>query len=278
MSGLTWRVVTAVVLIPCVVWGILKLTTPQLALAFAAVILSAAWEWSALIGWTSRCWRWVYTLAFIPALYAVYMTTTVTFGWLTLLGLGLIWWFGAALVVVRFEQGKGSSAIGTYSARAVFGLFVLIPPWIALVVLHGDVQDGPLYLMFLMLLVWVADTSAFLVGRRWGARRLAPRVSPGKTWEGAIAGIVAVTILAVLAAHFLRLGVGHLSAFVILCTLVVPVSIVGDLVESLFKRQAGVKDSGKLLPGHGGVLDRIDSLAAAAPFFVVGLQWLRSVH
>ncbi len=162
--------------------------------------------------------------------------------------------------------------------RILAGFLVLVPTWVSLLVLHAETNGGPRCVVFsLCYFIWAADTGAFLIGRRWGRRRLASRVSPGKSWEGAGGGVLAVAILVVLFVRLLGVGGDELLAFMLLCMAVVPVSILGDLVESLFKRQAGMKDSGSVLPGHGGVLDRIDSMTSAAPFFVLALAWLKTV-
>jgi phosphatidate cytidylyltransferase len=125
--------------------------------------------------------------------------------------------------------------------------------------------------LFLLVLVWAADVGAYVVGRWIGKTKLAPRVSPGKTWEGVLGGLITAMLFATLALPLIRLPA---LPFLALCCAVVMISVIGDLTESLFKRFAGVKDSGTLFPGHGGVLDRIDSVTAAAPFFVLGLGWL----
>lgn len=277
ISGLNLRILTAAVLAPLMIGAVFVLPTPYLALAFGGVILIAAWEWSGIIGWTSSASRWAYTLTFVPVLGIAYGTTSVTIAWFAVLALALAWWLAAALWVLRFQQGRGMSAWRMSPVRILVGLIVLVPAWVALIVLHAQTNGGPRYVVFLMLLIWAADTGAFLIGRRWGSRQLASRVSPGKSWEGAGGGLLAGAVLAVLFAGLLGMRGDERIAFMLLCMLVVPVSILGDLVESLFKRQAGVKDSGSMLPGHGGVLDRIDSMTSAAPFFVLALEWLRTV-
>lgn len=257
--------------------AVFVLPTPSLAVAFAGVILMAAWEWSGIIGWTSRARRWAYTLAFIPVLGAAYLTTAVPPAWFALLAIALAWWLGSALWVLRFQQGRAMSAWQMPLVRILTGVMVLVPPWVALVVLHAEANGGPRYVVFFMLLIWAADTGAFLIGKQWGKRRLAPRVSPGKSWEGVGGGLLAGAILAIAFAWLFDIAGNGLIAFILLCMLVVPVSILGDLVESVVKRQAGMKDSGNVLPGHGGVLDRIDSMTSAAPFFVLALEWLKTV-
>jgi phosphatidate cytidylyltransferase len=147
-------------------------------------------------------------------------------------------------------------------------MVVLIAPWVAFMGLRSEF--GPGYVLFLFLLVWAADVGAYFAGRRWGQHKLAPAISPGKTWEGVAGASAATLILALLGAALLDESV-RWPTFVVVCLITAGFSIAGDLFESMIKRQCGVKDSGSLLPGHGGVLDRVDSLTAAAPVFLLGL-------
>jgi phosphatidate cytidylyltransferase len=153
---------------------------------------------------------------------------------------------------------------------AVAGLVVLLPSWWLLVTLHATAR-GPALSLTLMSIVWAADVGAYGFGRWLGRRKLAPAVSPGKTWEGVSGGVFVAALVAAGAAQLLSLPVGALVALGVVTALV---SVLGDLTESLFKRNVGVKDSGSLFPGHGGVLDRFDSFTAAMPLFVIGLIWL----
>ncbi|MGF1613160.1 MAG: phosphatidate cytidylyltransferase [Gammaproteobacteria bacterium] len=278
MSGFGRRVVTAGVLAPLMIGAVLVLPTPVFAVALGGVILLAAWEWSRIIGWTAPGIRWAYTLAFVPVLGIAYGATFAYAAWLAVLALAMLGWLVATLGVVRFQRGHDMPAAwNSIPVRITAGLLVLVPPWMALIGLHAEGEGGRHSVIFFMVVIWAADTSAFLVGRRWGTRRLASRVSPGKSWEGAGAALLAGAMLAALGAGFLGVAGGRLLPFISLCMMVVAVSILGDLAESLCKRQAGMKDSGSLLPGHGGVLDRIDSMTSAAPFFVLTLQWLRAL-
>jgi phosphatidate cytidylyltransferase len=157
------------------------------------------------------------------------------------------------------------------SAAAIAGILALVPAWLALAKMRGDSQVGAEWVLFTLVLVQVADIGAFFVGRRFGRHRLAPNVSPGKTWEGVIGGLIASALVAVFGS--IRFGIPLLQ-FLPLCLAAVAFSIVGDLTESLLKRFAGLKDSGRLFPGHGGVMDRIDSVTAAAPVLLFGLQFI----
>jgi phosphatidate cytidylyltransferase len=150
----------------------------------------------------------------------------------------------------------------------IAGWMFLLPGWIALVALH---RDGWERVLMLFAIIWAADAAAFFGGRRWGKTQLAARVRPAKTWEGVASACGAVLLLSLLGAALYRLSVPATAALCLVALLTLAVSITGDLFESLLKRNRGVKDSGSLLPGHGGVLDRIDSLTAAAPVFFIGL-------
>jgi phosphatidate cytidylyltransferase len=175
--------------------------------------------------------------------------------------ISLLWWM-IALVWTFFYP----TAIPT-AVRWIVGILILVPVYLALVVLY---QADPAILLFALLVVWVADSGAFFAGKTMGRVKLAPSISPGKTWEGVIGGLIAVGLLTLLRSVWIETD---LRVFVPFCLAVACLSVIGDLTISMFKRNAGVKDSGTLFPGHGGVLDRIDSVAAAAPLFALGASW-----
>jgi phosphatidate cytidylyltransferase len=152
---------------------------------------------------------------------------------------------------------------------ALSGFLVLVPAALGLGRIAELVPDGQLLLLFLLVLIAAADVGAYFGGRTFGRRKLAPRVSPNKTWEGFWSGVVAAGCAAAVGGWLL--GAQPLP-WLAVCLLVALVSVVGDLVESMFKRRAGLKDSSGLLPGHGGILDRLDSLSAAGPMFLLGLH------
>ncbi len=142
-----------------------------------------------------------------------------------------------------------------------------------MVLLHGGRGDGVYLVLFLLVMIWIADSAAYFSGRRWGKTRLAGRISPGKSWEGVFGALFATSAFSLAAASFKDMQGTEILVFLFICLVTVSASILGDLMESMIKRQSGLKDSGSLLPGHGGVLDRMDSLTAAAPVFLSGL-WL----
>lgn len=262
------RIATAIILAAIVVWATLALPPGGFALIAAIIFVLGGWEWAALAG-LPRTGRLLFTafvaaalgLAYLPGPISPWLTETVPL-------LALLWWAVAFVEVLRFPADNALWA-GSATARSIAGALVLIPAWVALVTLHG-LNHG--YALLVIVLVSFADIGAYFAGRRFGRRKLAPRVSPGKSWEGLAGALVVTSGVALAAAAWLPVPDGRLPLFVLLCLLTVLVSVVGDLTESMFKRLAGAKDSGHLLPGHGGVLDRIDSLTAAAPFFAAGIQ------
>ncbi|MEJ2508995.1 MAG: phosphatidate cytidylyltransferase [Gammaproteobacteria bacterium] len=270
------RVLTALVLVPLVVWGVIALPELWFALVLAAALAVGAWEWARLIGF-ARPWARAAYVVFILACMALAGISLTLEEWAlpVLLGLVVLWWLLALRLVARYRGDEAPAAMRAMPA-AMVGMVVLVAPWAALVslghvALPGSPHLGRYLVLFLLLLMWVADSGAFFAGRRWGRHKLAPRVSPGKTWEGVWGALAGAAVLAVLAGPVFEMTPRYLALFVILCLVTVAFSVLGDLIESLFKRQAGLKDSSHLLPGHGGMLDRIDSLTAAAPVFMLGL-------
>ena len=177
----------------------------------------------------------------------------------------VLWWLVAlGWILLAPRRATGWSA-------SLAGMLALVPAWLALARLRVDLPRGAEWMLFAFVLVWMADIGGYFFGRRFGRTRLAPNVSPGKTWEGVLGGFVLSTVVAIAASFWFDLT---LARFLVLCLAVVAFSVVGDLTESLLKRYAGVKDSGAIFPGHGGVMDRIDSVTAAAPVLYFGLTTL----
>jgi len=263
------RVITACILALLSLWVVLKLPPVGFGAVVAAVMLLGAWEWAPLAGLHGVRDR---------LLYAGLVLALILGGWALLdqpwfvgsvLILATLAWCGAGLWLWRFtadpERHDSPWLIG------IAGLAALVPPWVAMMALRDQYTPG--HVLFLLLLIWGADVGAYFAGRRWGRRKLALAISPGKTWEG-VAGAGAMTlVLALMGAAVLGFGARWLT-FTAICIVTIGFSIVGDLFESMLKRQGRIKDSGSLLPGHGGMLDRIDSLTAAAPIFLLGLYGL----
>ncbi len=247
------------------------LPSPWLAAVFGVFILIAAWEWATLSGlnFTAKRVSYVFVLA-LAGMVSVWLVWQFPPFIVPVLALAIFWWAWEFFDLVR-RQANAGGVFQAVPGKLLAGALVLLPAWLAAVYLHQKDPMSPALVLFLFAIVWVADTSAYFVGRAWGKRQLAPRVSPGKTVEGLFGALVAVLVLA----YFCGTMVWKLESRMLLTWLIVAVfallfSVLGDLVESKLKRIAGMKDSGTWLPGHGGVLDRIDALTAAAPAFALG--------
>lgn len=273
---LATRVATAAVLVPLVVAGIVWLPTRVVALIFAVLMAVGAWEWARLLGWDAIESRAGYTLLYAVLAMAFGASLSVASGpgmavdWL--LALTCAWWLLVVYWLPRFPAGWAAT-IGRPKVGAVVGQVVLCAAVMAVYAIHAAGQGTGLLLLFFVL-IWAADTGAYFIGRALGRHQLAPNISPGKTREGAIGGVVTAMVAAGVGGPVLGYdGVG-LACLVLLGGWIAVVAMLGDLTLSMFKRHAGIKDSGALFPGHGGVLDRLDSVLAAAPWFAVGLGWL----
>ena len=188
--------------------------------------------------------------------------------------IAMAWWLWAIYLVIVFPGAGWFHKNLIYKGAA--GILVLVPTWVGLVSLRNDHVGGTELLLYLLILIASADTGAYFGGRRWGKNKLAPRVSPGKSWEGVGSGLFCVAVIAFVYSYSVglhKLEWMNALLFISIGVLTAMFSIVGDLTESLFKRDAGLKDSGTILPGHGGVLDRMDSITAAAPIFLAMLGW-----
>lgn len=266
LNSLHWRLITSVVLIPLVMWAVLGLPSAAFALVLTLVLVRGAWEWSALAGITAPWMQAAYSVLLLGAMALLWPFPQAQFA---LIVASTPWWLWQGVRLLRLQQVLPRARRAPEVLAA--GLLVLLAAWAALVYLHQTATLGPGLVLFLLLLIWTADSTAYFVGRRWGRVKLAPMLSPGKTWAGVYGALVGAALCALLFARWRDLGSGQTLMLVLVCALTALVSVVGDLYESLLKRRCGVKDSGQLLPGHGGLLDRIDSLIAAAPLFVLGL-------
>jgi len=241
--------------------AVLFLPTTIAAAALGLLFVAGAWEWAGLAR-LDRAARLLYVAAFAAALLAapwwVFRRDVIA----AVLVVAVVWWALALVAVVKYPFRLPLAAV------VVAGLATLLPPWAALTHLHAALSVGPELTLTVIAIVWSADVGAYFTGRTIGRTKLAPNVSPGKTWEGVAGGVVLAGIVAAVAAVALDLPVAPLVAVGCGTALV---SVLGDLTVSICKRNVGVKDTGRLLPGHGGMLDRIDSLTAAAPAFVLGL-------
>jgi len=267
------RLLTAAVLIPLVVLSILFLSTNVFAWCLAGVTILAAWEWFSIIGFntTSQKLFTFSALIFVSVLMSLLAVST-------LLLVGSFIWVAISALVISFAHRPLSVTLSKLfnnkNIALVMAVVVLAFFWHGAIQLHASSDLGPKQLLFAMIVVWLADTGGYFAGKRWGKIALAKAISPNKTWEG-VAGALVLGLVWALLAYSLELAVSiSLFNWLVLSILALLISIVGDLFESLFKRCYNVKDSGNLLPGHGGILDRIDSLIAAVPVFAAGVYFL----
>jgi phosphatidate cytidylyltransferase len=256
------RIITAVVLGIAVTGTILYCSTGVAAVVFGIVWLAGAWEWGRLAG-LSGPFQLGYAGLVLASMVLVWWA-----GIGSLLATGVLWLAVAVWAVAL-------AGVMTYPRRLApplimgLGVGVLVAAWIAALRLHGSNAAGPGIALAALAIVWGADVGAYFVGRRFGRVKLAPRVSPGKTWEGVAGGMLLALAAGAAAAYWLGLSPGVL---LLTTAVIAAVSIVGDLSVSMLKRNVGLKDCSGLLPGHGGMMDRIDGLTAALPFFTLALQ------
>lgn len=268
------RVLTAIVLAAVFLLTLFYLPEPLFPAFIATIVLIAAWEWANLSGFAKPLGRALYVLALAVCmtLVAVYIgviplesvdVSRVPDRYQHVLLVGCTWWALALLWV----QGYPSSALlwGRRFMRAAMGFLVLVPTWAAVSYVRTE-ESGAWLVLLIVVIVASADIGGYFVGRRFGKRKLAPNVSPGKTWEGFLGGVGANVILALIIWQLSGNALLPLLALILATSLA---SVLGDLLESMVKRERGIKDSSSLLPGHGGVLDRVDSLTAAAPVFAL---------
>jgi phosphatidate cytidylyltransferase len=268
------RVITALVLAVIFLSALFGLPAGYFSFFIGAVLLIGAWEWASLSGFSALWQRLVYsfTLLILLIIASRYLgfegeaspqLNNLVIRDLLIMGCG--WWALALLLV----QGYPSSSVlwGHKVSRLAMGVMVLIPTWVALVYVRQQ-HNGAWLVLLLMLVVAVADSGGYFAGRRFGKHKLAPAVSPGKTWEGFAGGFLANCLLALILSEVFG------ASLLLMLALIVPtslISVLGDLLESMVKRHAGAKDSGSILPGHGGILDRVDGVTAGAPVFALAL-------
>lgn len=268
------RITTALLLAPLPIAAVLWLPTPWLAAAVAAVLLAGLWEWTAFAGIEDVLPRTLFLTANALLMAALVWgggPTLFTFKLVSLVGVA--WWGVVLLWLARPTFASGDHQ-GARVLKLLAASLCVVPAWCALGWLHSTEPNGPRWTLFAIVLVWFADSGAYFAGSKFGKHKLAPSISPGKTWEGVFGGLAASALLAVAAVPLLGLAWTALPALALLTMATAAISVVGDLFESLMKRHSGMKDSGTLFPGHGGLMDRLDSLLAALPVFAVGKAWL----
>jgi phosphatidate cytidylyltransferase len=260
------RIITAVIAVIALLIVLFIVPPVAAGVVIVGVILLGAWEWSGLLQVSGLIPKILY-VAFIGA-FLLIVSLPLSSRADLILQISLAWWV-CALIWTFFFPTRISAVVRWFG-----GALLLVPLYLALTILY---RAGPETLLFCLLVVWVADSGAYFAGKKFGRVKLAPAISPGKTWEGVIGGLVAVALLTIGGSLWLDSAHGIPSNLAVLVPFFIAVaclSVIGDLTVSMFKRNAGVKDSGTFFPGHGGILDRIDSVAAAAPLVALGLNWV----
>ena len=260
------RIITAAVLIVAALIFILLFSTPWFAVTALVLVVSiGGMEWANLVA-LKEIRKGLYVAWMLLLAYFAYKSQTLSWFFITL---GFFWWFINLVMLFRYKQGTSFYANNPLLLRLA-GFFVILSAWSAAVILHAH---SPYLILFLVLLVAAADSGAYFVGKSFGKTKLVPQISPGKTREGLLGGFIAALIVAFIGASLLGLTEGYFRHFMYLSAIIALLSVAGDLFISLMKREAGAKDSGNILPGHGGILDRVDGLIATLPLFALGINW-----
>jgi len=263
------RLITGLILAVLALLGIFYLPRTWFALVAAVVIILAAWEWTNMAGLSNITCKIGYCCMMAIGLTICYY---LPHSWLLIIG--VIWWLISFYIILSYAKKANQLTEKIFwnntTYKTIIGFFILLPCWVGMLVVR-DVTHGEIYFFYLILLISGADTGAYAVGRLFGKNKLIPAVSPGKSWEGFLGAIITGIILALMVALIWRIPFASWGTWFAMSIITVLASVLGDLNESLFKRLRGIKDSGTILPGHGGILDRIDSLTAAVPIFALGL-------
>jgi phosphatidate cytidylyltransferase len=268
------RVLAALVMGPLAIAAVLLLPTPWMAALSAIVFLIGLWEWLKLAEIEDPIARGILLVTNLLLMVAlVWASRSSTGGSLVLFQImvmvGVIWWLLAMLWLRHYDFASDHDTHARIFKLAAATLSI-VPAWCALALIHAERPSGHYWLLLALAIVWAADSGAYFAGRKFGKHKLSPRVSPNKTIEGLIGGVIAGMLVALIAAPFIGAKLSDLPAVALVAAWTILFSVVGDLFESLLKRHIGAKDSGNLIPGHGGVLDRIDSVLAALPVFALG--------
>ena len=272
------RVFTALAMTPFAVAGILLLPTPWLVAAAAILFLTGLWEWFKLAEIDDSLARTVLLLVNLLLMVALaWGSRTSSGGSLVLFQLvvvaGVIWWLLACLWLKHYNFASDHDTHARMFKLGA-GTLAVVPAWCALALLHASPPNGHRWLLVALAIVWAGDTGAYFVGRAFGKHKLAPRISPNKSVEGVFGGMVCALLAAAVLGWYAGATPEQQPWLLVVALATFLASVVGDLFESLLKRHIGVKDSGDILPGHGGILDRIDAVLAALPVFALGKLWL----
>ncbi|MDW7547965.1 phosphatidate cytidylyltransferase [Pseudoalteromonas peptidolytica] len=280
------RILTSAVLAPLALLLVFYTPLAMFSTIAALIVLLGAWEWSALAGLCQKRQR----IAFVGVMAVLILVLNSHWpiqelwqqGRLVadanyVFTLAFAWWLVATFLVVKYPRAARAWNEGIMM-RSIAGVLTLIPLWLALNVMRSaGYQEGEhigsVLIMVVLGIVWSADIGAYFAGKNLGKRKLMPKVSPNKTIEGLVGGLVTAVVFVLIFCHFAAIDMNMWPIYAVMTVVIALFSAVGDLLESMFKREVGLKDSGRCLPGHGGILDRIDSLTAAAPIFAFCYAW-----
>ncbi|MCU7835861.1 MAG: phosphatidate cytidylyltransferase [gamma proteobacterium symbiont of Taylorina sp.] len=274
------RIMTVMVLFPFTLYSILFLSNAHFALVIGGIMLLAAYEWAGLAGFPTPLTKMAFVVIVATVIYSIWLINfLLSSDFMNLIA--VFFWFFSSILVFKYPKSaffwKDKSLI-----IAIMGIFLFLLTWYAAISIHAiegfqfaqQTINGPHIMLFCMMLIWSADTGAYFSGRRFGNKKLAIKISPGKSWEGVYGGLILAIFIAFLSTIFYQASLQDYLNILIITIATVSFTVIGDLMESMFKRQAGVKDSGKILPGHGGILDRIDGVIAAVPIFFITISQL----
>ena len=263
------RILSSLILAPLFIAIVLLAPTALMEGVLSLVVVLAAYEWTKLAGLNYKVARFIYPLSLLCIIYLgkFFASTIDLYTWIY--WIAAVWWMLVMLLLFSVQYLKASLVL-SFPLKLIMGALTLLPMWYAISDLFINYKIGAELTLFIFMVIWSADIGAYFAGRSLGRTKLASLISPSKTLEGVAGGLLAVLIFASICAYFLGLQDEKLIYFIVISLISAVGSIGGDLFESLLKRQAGVKDSGKIIPGHGGLLDRIDSMTAAVPIFVFG--------
>ena len=271
------RLLAALFMTPLAIAAVLLLPTPWLVALGAVLFLAGLWEWLRLAEIDDTLHRTVLLVANLAMMVAIVWASRSSSGYSYVLFqiavvIGVVWWLLALLWLQHYDFASDHNTHAR-AFKLAAGTLSVIPAWAALALIHASEPNGHRWLLLALLVIWAADTGAYFAGRYFGKHKLSPRISPNKTIEGLIGGAVASLLVALIGAPLAGAGLAQLPWVALVVLVTIGFSVVGDLFESLLKRHVGAKDSGDLIPGHGGILDRIDSVLAALPVFALGKSW-----
>lgn len=259
------RILTAIILLPLMLIAIIY--TPPLYFAgiIAVLMLIGAWEWSLLVGLIKPIYKITYVL-----FVAIGLFLSAFLPELMVLSIAAVIWVWALIAIIHYQKNGSGAGWQLPVLRAFIGFIILVSTGLAIVALKTESNYGPPWLIVALFITFAADVGGYFAGRCFGKLALCSRVSPKKTWEGFVGGMIFSVVVAAIAGRFLSLSLQGYLWLLVLALITALFSVVGDLAVSLLKRMSGLKDSGKFFPGHGGMLDRLDSVAAALVIFTLG--------